>query len=100
MLSASGSFTYDPLNSFTGTDYFYYRVVQNGVASKKLGIVSINVPSPPPPAPSNDFYMTSRNNTLNVSAPGVLGNDSNADAAQYVAGSGPTNGSLSFNTNG
>ncbi|MGI8979968.1 MAG: Ig-like domain-containing protein [Pirellulaceae bacterium] len=99
-LSANGSFTYDPVNSFTGTDYFYYRVIQNGVASKKLGIVSINVPSPPPPAPSNDFYMTSRNNTLNVSAPGVLGNDSNADAAQYIAGSGPAHGSLSFNSNG
>jgi arylsulfatase A-like enzyme len=54
------------------------------------------------PVTTNNVYGVMENGTLNVSAPGVLGNDGDADGdtiyAQWV--SDPANGSLTLNTNG
>jgi serine protease len=60
------------------------------------------VPFNYPPVAVDDSYSVLMNNTLVVEAPGVLGNDSdaNGDTLTSVLQSGPTNGELTLNANG
>ena len=97
--NSNGSFTYSPVSSFYGAASFQYIAVSASGQQSSAATVTINVISPAPVA-SGDSYMTYRNFTLNVSQPGVLQNDSNANAAQYVTGTGPAHGSLTFNSSG
>ncbi len=55
-----------------------------------------------PPVAVENAYSTSQEAILNVTAPGVLGNDSdpNGDAIMAVKVSDPANGTLSLNANG
>ena len=58
-----------------------------------------------PPVAMDDEYTTNYGVDLVVAAPGVLANDTDANiydkiTASLVAGSGPANGTLVFNTNG
>jgi VCBS repeat-containing protein len=59
-------------------------------------------PTNSPPVAVNDAYSTSMNTTLNISAPGVLGNDTdvNGDTLTAVLVSGVSHGSLTLNNNG
>ena len=54
------------------------------------------------PVATNDSYVISEDNTLNVAAPGVLGNDTDADNNALTARlvSSTSHGNLSFNANG
>jgi VCBS repeat-containing protein len=54
------------------------------------------------PVVVNDAYSTSEDLTLNVVAPGVLGNDTDAqnDALAAILVSGPLHGLLTLNSNG
>ncbi len=54
------------------------------------------------PLVNNDSYTVGQNSVLNVSAPGVLGNDTAVygNNLAAIAASGPAHGSLSLNTNG
>jgi nitrite reductase (NO-forming)/hydroxylamine reductase len=55
-----------------------------------------------PPVAYSDSYSTDRDTTLNVVAPGVLGNDQDADSnpLSAVPGTGVSNGNLSLNPDG
>ncbi len=55
-----------------------------------------------PPVANNDTYSVDEDDTLNVSAPGVLDNDSDPDSDPLTAVlvGGPSNGSLILNTDG
>jgi|GEM_PF-5313009 len=59
-------------------------------------------PGPTPPTAINDTYTTVEDTTLNVSSPGVLANDSDADGDSLTATlvSGPANGNLTLNSDG
>ena len=100
-LNANGSFTYKATNNFSGTDAFTYRA-NDGVSNSTLATVTLNVGSNHPPVAVNDSYSTLTNAALTVGAPGVLGNDTDADGNSLTAllVTGPANGSLSLNTNG
>ena len=54
------------------------------------------------PAAHNDSYSTVENSTLNISAPGVLSNDTDADGNPLTASkqTGPAHGTLALNSNG
>ena len=54
------------------------------------------------PIANNDSYSTTTGTTLTVAAPGVLGNDTDADGSALTAVlvSVPTSGALTLNTNG
>ena len=53
------------------------------------------------PTAANDTYVTPENTTLRVDAPGILGNDTDANTLNATLVSGPTNGTLlSLNANG
>lgn len=55
-----------------------------------------------PPVVKNDSYSTNKGATLTVAAPGVLGNDTDADGnpLKAVLVSGPVSGALTLNANG
>jgi VCBS repeat-containing protein len=100
--NANGSFSYTALLNFSGTDSFTYRAF-DGTAYSAPVTVSINVSSPNrAPAAAADSYSTAEDTPLAVSAPGVLGNDSDPDGDTLTAvlDGGPAHGSLNFRADG
>ncbi|MBL7777053.1 MAG: tandem-95 repeat protein, partial [Chitinophagales bacterium] len=98
--------TYTPNPNFNGVDSICLTICDNG--SPFLcdnTVITINVtPVNDPPIANNDTYTTNEDTPLNISAPGVLANDSDpADGtAVSVVGvvSAPTNGVVTLNANG
>ena len=101
-LNPDGSFTYTPNADFNGTDSFTY-VANDGTSDSNVATVNItiNLVNDPPTA-ANDSYSTNEDTTLNIAAPGVLGNDTDPDGdpLNAVLQSGPTDGSLTLSSNG
>ena len=64
--------------------------------------MTITVTTNYPPVANNDSYNVGENRTLTISAPGVLGNDTdaNGDSLTAVLLSGPVYGTLNLNSNG
>jgi hypothetical protein len=87
IVSANGGFTYTPAGNFTGSDTFRYVLTNSGGSS--AGLVSVTV-TPPAPIAVDDFHSTAQGAQLNVSTPGVLGNDelNGAAISSYGASSG------------
>ncbi len=101
-LNANGSFRYTPVANFNGPDSFTYQVSDGGLTSN-IANVAINVTSVnDAPIVVNDTYSTSEDITLTISAPGVIGNDTDADGDAITATlvTGPTKGTLTFNASG
>ncbi|MDW8272862.1 MAG: Ig-like domain-containing protein [Chitinophagales bacterium] len=98
--------TYTPISNFNGTDSICLTICDNG--SPFLcdnAVIRVTVtPVNDPPVANDDSYTTNEDTPLNISAPGVLANDSDpADGTSVtVTGvvSGPTNGTLTLNPNG
>lgn len=97
-LRPDGGYTYQPDAGYVGTDVFRYR------PSGLLGLgttVTITITNAAPVA-ANDSYNAVTGVQLTVPAPGVLGNDTDADGdaltATLVDGGG--NGSLDLNADG
>jgi VCBS repeat-containing protein len=100
-LNPNGSFTYLPDANFNGSDNFTYDAYDGYDATNAT--VSITVtPVNDAPVAVEDAYSLKQNTPLVVTAPGVLGNDSDidGDALQAVLVSGPFNGSLTLNPDG
>src|SRR5262249_14986191 len=99
-LNANGSFTYTPTAGYAGADSFTYKA-NDGQLDSNVATVSLTV-SDDAPVAVNDSYGVSKNNPLTVAAPGVLGNDTdaNGDALTAVLVSGPAHGSVALNANG
>ena len=74
----------------------------SGSAYSVLSVDFSCMPANTPPVANGDSYSTPEDATLNVAAPGVLGNDSDAesDLLTAVLVSGPSNGSLTLNADG
>ncbi len=101
-LNADGSFTYLPEANFSGADAFTYKT-SDGAAESNVARVSFVVNAVnDAPAAADDSYSTDEDATLVVAAPGVLGNDSDADSSglQAILVSGPSHGTLALNGNG
>jgi Bacterial Ig domain/K319L-like, PKD domain len=103
-LSANGSFTYTPTVG-SGQVTFTYRA-SDGNLTSSLATVTITVTTVTPanraPSASNNSYSVNAGDTLTVSAPGVLGNDSDPDNDPLTAvlGTGPSSGTLNLSGNG
>jgi len=95
-LNGDGSFSYEPNENYHGTDGFTYRatdgLADSNVATVALTIAAVN----DAPAAVDDSYEMDMGQTLNVSAPGVLANDSDLDGDSLSAllNEGPDNGDL------
>jgi hypothetical protein len=92
-VNADGSFTYTPPPNFNGTETFTYDVATliAGVCpppptAEGKGTVTITVtPVNDPPTAVADSFTALAGHTLNVAAPGVLGNDSDVDGDSLTA---------------
>jgi len=101
-LNANGSFTYTPNADYNGPDSFTYHA-NDGELDSNIATVTITVnPIPDPPVVVDDAYDTNEDVALVVAAPGVLGNDTDADGDPLTAvlDTGPSNGTLALNADG
>ena len=80
--NTDGSFSYTPNGSFFGTDSFTYTAT-DGHATSAPATVTFTVYSVP--VATADTYALMPGNMLSVTAPGVLGNDTNADGNALTA---------------
>ncbi len=98
-LNADGSIQYTPNTGFHGTDTFTYKA-NDGTGDSALATVTIKVNTAP--AAVAETYTVAQGATLTITAPGVLANDSDADGDPLTAtvAQGPSNGTLTLNTDG
>src|SRR5258708_39216638 len=84
-LNSNGSFSYTPATNYNGTDSFTYKA-NDGKADSNVATVTITVTAVnDPPVAANDSYSTAEDTALTVSAPGVLGNDTDVDGDPLTA---------------
>ena len=101
-LNEDGSFEYMPEPDFNGQDSFQYKA-NDGELEENTATVTITVnPIDDVPVAVDDEYEVDEDDTLQITAPGVLGNDINVDGDSLTAllVSEPSSGSLSFNVFG
>jgi RHS repeat-associated protein len=102
LLNGSGAFTYTPAQGFAGSDFFTYRLVDRAGAQSAPATVAITITRGGLLA-ADDAYTTSRDNPLDVPAPGILGNDSDtrhSGLLTAVLESGPRHGTVALNPDG
>jgi VCBS repeat-containing protein len=101
-LNANGGFTYLPELNYAGTDSFTYRVsdgtVTSNLATTTITITAVN----DAPVGIADSYSVLEDNTLTVTAPGILTNDTDVenDPLTAVLQQTVSHGVLSLNPNG
>jgi len=102
-LNTDGSFVYTPDSDWNGDDIFTYKAY-DGEDYSNIATVIITVdPVNEVPVVNDDFYNTDEDVTLNVVAPGVLGNDSDVDGPAALIAELETDvshGTLTLNTDG
>jgi len=101
-LNTHGGFTSLPSTNYNGPESFTYQA-NDGALNSGLATVSITITGAnDAPVAVNDSYTTPEDTLLNVSAAGVLANDSDVDgdALSAILVSEPTQGVLALNTNG
>jgi Bacterial Ig domain len=97
-LQGNGGYTYAPNAGYVGTDVYSYR--PSGLLSNTT-TVTITITNAVPVAVANSYTATA-GVPLQVAAPGVLANDTDADGDALNADllTGVSHGSLSFSTSG
>jgi hypothetical protein len=95
-LNSDGSFSYTPDSNFFGVDYFQYRST-DGTNDSNVATVTLTMVPPTVIAADDENYLSVEGSVVNEN---VLDNDTSATMAIYVAGSGPSAGSLTFNADG
>ncbi|HVF75256.1 MAG TPA: Ig-like domain-containing protein [Acidimicrobiales bacterium] len=101
-LNADGSFTYTPTAGYNGPDAFTYTVA-DGNGGSDTGAVALTVDSVnDAPVAADDAYNTNEDTPLVVTAPGVLGNDTDADGSPLTATTfgNAVNGAVTGNPDG
>ncbi|MEO0933222.1 MAG: Ig-like domain-containing protein [Cyanobacteria bacterium J06641_2] len=105
--TSDGSFTYTPLEGFSGTDSFTYTA-SDGLSTSEPATVEINVEAPPAgtntaPVAEDDSYTIAAGEALNVDvASGILANDTDAEENNLIPtlADAPSSGNLTFNGDG
>jgi VCBS repeat-containing protein len=101
-VNPDGTITYTPNPDFCGTDSFTYKACDPAgacdTATVTIHVTCVN----DAPVAQDDSYTTAEDTPLVVSAPGVLGNDSDVDGDPLTAVlvSGPAHGTLTLNPDG
>lgn len=103
VLSANGGFTYTPASHYYGSDSFTYRAGDGHGGTSDVATVNLTVNHVNhAPVAVDDSYTTTQDAALVIPAPGVLGNDTDADGDTLTAavGSNPAHGTLVLNASG
>ena len=88
-LNPDGSFSYTPAADYHGPDSFTYTASDGQTASAPVTVeLTVTAVNDTPTAVA-DAYSTAEDTTLTVTAPGVLGNDSDPDGDALTAVVGP-----------
>jgi VCBS repeat-containing protein len=101
-LNANGSFTYTPQANATGSDTFTYRasdgITQSQPATVTITITAVN----DAPTAAADTFNATAGVALNITAPGVLQNDTDVEGTSLTATvvTQPAKGTLTLNANG
>lgn len=102
-LNSTGGFNYQPNANFVGQDTFTYRASDtaalSGVATVTITVTPVN----DPPVAVNDAFSTFTNTALTVTAPGILGNDTDSDGPLPLTAvnfSSPASGTLTPSADG
>ena len=104
-LSGTGAnLTYTPDENYNGSDSFTYKAndgsLDSDPATVNITVTAVN----DAPVAKDDSYSTNEDTQLNITAPGVLGNDTDVDSASLTAAkvlnSGPAHGTLTLNADG
>lgn len=97
VLRSDGGYTYTPAAGYLGTDTFRYR--PSGLLSTAATVTITIINTTPVARP--DAYSGANRATITVAAPGVMSNDTDADADVLVAELvGGVSGSLDLDSNG
>lgn len=102
VLNANGTFSYTPQGNYSGPDSFTYQArdgeLNSGLATVNLTVTAVN----DTPVSLADSYNVNENQTLIVTGPGVLLNDTDADLDLLTAElmSLPLHGVLVLNSDG
>ena len=102
IMRTDGSFDYTPDPGFSGDDVFTYKAF-DGTSSSTPAQVKISVTGGnTAPVANADAYATLVNTTLVIAAPGILGNDLDADGDTLTAAKlgDPAHGTLMLSSNG
>ena len=94
--------TYAPNPDFNGVDDFAFTV-NDGTLTSAPALISLTIDAVnDAPSAATDSFNMAANETLNVAAPGVLGNDSDVDGdtLSAVVTATTTNGTLTLNADG
>jgi len=99
VLNSNGSFSYAADPGYSGSDSFTYQA-SDGLSESNVVAVTIDVFNVP--VANFDLFETTVNQTLVVSAAGVLTNDTDSDndMLSAVLDSAPQHGELTLNANG
>ncbi|MBI5618467.1 MAG: tandem-95 repeat protein, partial [Gammaproteobacteria bacterium] len=99
-LATDGSFQFVPTAGFTGQTSFQYRAIDSNGA-ETLGMVTIDVTNGTPVA-NTDHYAVQGGQTLTITAPGLLANDTDpeGDALTIIAVDNATSNSVSWTADG
>jgi VCBS repeat-containing protein len=103
VLNGDGTFTYTPNGNFNGSDSFTYKASDGTDFSNVVEVCIEVTPVNDAPDAVDDFYSTGQDVPLNVPAPGVLGNDTDADGDSLSASAGGTSaqgGTVVMNADG
>jgi VCBS repeat-containing protein len=104
VLNADGTFTYTHNGGETTSDSFTYKANDGAADSNTVTVtITITAVNDAPVAVADGPYIATAGQTLNVPAPGVLGNDSDVDSPSITAVlvTGPANAtSFSLNADG
>ena len=101
-LGADGSISYVPAANFNGSDSFTYKANDGALDSNTVTVtLTVNPVNDAPVAVANS-YSVNEDSTLTVAAPGVLGNDTDAeaDSLSAILVANVSHGTLSLNANG
>ena len=102
-LSADGSFIYIHNGAEATNDSFTYEIT-DGLATATAMVSITLTPENDVPIAVNDSYTLKEGGTLNISVPGLLSNDTDADGdalrVNTTAIATPSNGTLTLNTDG
>ena len=101
-LNADGSFSYEPSLGYFGADSFTYQASDGTLTSAVTTVTLAVARANTAPVALGDSYSTNEDVALNIAAPGVLSNDTDADgdAISATLVTAPSHGTVVLNANG